>query len=763
MTTIPATLPERVPLPPSPITAGAPAMPRTITPADIMGMLKQRLVTIIALSLLFGGMGIGLFLLAWFKFPKYSAESLIECISNVPKLGMQVQESQLAADPYTRFVMSQALFIKSFPILSAVLKDSEVRSTHWFQSLDPGEQIDALEKALGCEPVRDTSYILVNMSTRHKDDPHKIVNTVVKVYLTEIREQSANVFRQELTEYKRELADLKDQVAKKNEDIKAFKANIPPGETSTDRATLGQGVTLRQLEEAMLEVSRLELETLQLESLQRIYTNPSDQPVTPEDRMQVEQDPRVAMLDQQVFALEQEMNILLTKFGENHREYQQLKTRRDEALAQLEAVRATRLRRNLELKRQQIETAYYNSQSALLEAKEKLQEIQARQSDLERKLGDYATMISDIELLTETQVRLEDYIREIDRIVRERDAVRVRSAVQASPPRKRSFPSLLLLPAIVILAFGAAVGLALGLELLDTSVKTPQDITRHLNLALLGSIPDTDDEEVDIKHPESAVRSVPHALITEAFRTVRSSLQFSAPADRMRSLLITSPKPEDGRTTIAANLAASLAIAGRRVLLVDANLRRPALHRIYPQIGATGLTNILIGEARFADCVHKTDLANLDVIGSGPVPPNPAELLGGELCSKFIAEVQAVYDHVLFDSSPVLLASDATVLATRVDGTILVYRAKDNSRGVANRARSLLEHVGAHIFGAVLNAAQVRRGGYFREQLRTFYEYQPEEEGARKALPPANGVTTAQRDENGNDDDDADGDKRRVS
>lgn len=737
MTSIPTTITERVPLPAAAPAGPPPAagMSKTLTPADIVGMLKQRLVWIIVLSFLFGSMGVGLFLLAYFKFPTYKAEGLIECISNQPKPSFVLGEVQMQQDPYTRFVMSQALFIKSFPILSEVLKDNEVRNTKWFQKIPQGEHLSELERTLACDPIRDTNYVQVRMSTRDRGDPHKIVNTVMSVYLTQIKEQASSQFRQELQEYKRELNTVKDQIIKKNDEIKIFRTSLPPGEAA-DRNRLGQGVLVRQLEEDQKTVGQLELQTAELESLKDIYANPAGMAVTPEDRQQVEQDPRVAQLDQQVFALEQEMNIVLARFGKNHREYQDLMTRRDEALAQLENVRQARLQELLDLKRNQIETTYYNSQHALMKAKERLQMTQAQQADLERKLGDYTMLWSELDLLTETQTRLEEYIREIDRIVTERDAVRVRAAVQASPPRERSFPSLLLLPAVLVLAFAAAVGLSVGLELLDTSVKTPQDVTRHLSLPLLGSVPDINDEEVEIEHPESAVRSAPHAMITEAFRTIRGNLQFSAPPERMRALLVTSPKPEDGRTTVAANLAASLAIGGRRVLLVDANLRRPALHRVYPQIGAEGLTNVLIGESTFAASVHKTDLANLDVVGSGPIPPNPAELLNSENFSRFLADAIAAYDQVIFDSPPVLLASDASVIASQVDGSILVYRAKDNSRGVALRARTLLEHVGAHLFGAVLNAAQVRRGGYFREQLRTFYEYSGEdEERGTRALP----------------------------
>ena len=229
-----------------------------------------------------------------------------------------------------------------------------------------------------------------------------------------------------------------------------------------------------------------------------------------------------------------------------------------------------------------------------------------------------------------------------------------------------------------------------------------------------------------IERVESALLDVPGSMVAEAFRRIRTNLQFAAPAERQRSILITSPQPDDGKTTVACNLAVAVAQGGRRVLLVDANCRRPGLHKVFKNVGPKGLSNILVGEGSLASYVTRTDIPLLEVLSAGPIPPNPAELLGSEQCRTFLEEATAGYDQVIIDSTPVLLASDALVLATAVDGVILVIRAKANSRGVARRACTLLTDVSAKMFGAVLNAAQAARGGYFREQLRTYYDYQAE-------------------------------------
>lgn len=178
---------------------------------------------------------------------------------------------------------------------------------------------------------------------------------------------------------------------------------------------------------------------------------------------------------------------------------------------------------------------------------------------------------------------------------------------------------------------------------------------------------------------------------------------------------------------VAVNLAASLAQSGRRVLLIDANFHRPALRNIFPQARKEGLSNALIGQSNLDDLVSGTELPNVDVLTTGPIPPNPTELLAGSYFHKLLADAAGRYDQVILDGPPVLLMSDALVMTGAVDGVILVCRAKKTSRGVFQRARDQIERVNGRIFGTILNAARISRGGYFREQIRTFYDYQPEE------------------------------------
>ena len=756
VTTVPATIREQIALPAQRGDGGGGV---SLTAGDFAAILKHRLVMIVVLWLLFSAIGVGLFFLVYFKYPTYRASALIACISDLPIRAGEFAPDMMTEDRHERFIASQALDAVSAQVLSAVLQTPEVRSTEWFKNADKTKLRLELEDDLSSAPVRNTNYFRISVGCRALKDPAVIVNQVVTTYLEKQRSRAAETYRRELVGYQSEQERYASLIRDKLRSIQDFGATLEPGEKD-NRSQHGPMVV--EIMERQRQVADLELQTLELESFVRIYTDPSGPGVTVEDSQAVESDPRVISLDNQQNYLEQERDVALRDLGPEHRAVKAIQLRLETVQRQATQVRETVLREVLEFKAEQVQSAFLNSQHALLIAREKLTEARAKQADLENKLAEHETLKDELEMLKQTKEHLDENTREVQRVVREQNAVRIEIAQKAVQPLERSSPRLLLLPACVMLALALAIGFAVGLEMLDTSVRTPQDIVRHLSLPLLGTVPDVDDEEVDIEQVETAVRAAPHSMVAEAFRTIRTNLQFSAPVDRQRTLLITSPRPEDGKTAIACNLAASIALAGRRVLLVDANLRRPAIHRIYPDIGAEGLSNFLVGGADLDGLIRKTDVANVDVIGSGPMPPNPAELLNGALAGEFLKNALSRYDQVIIDTPPVLLASDASVLASRVDGVILVCRAKDNSRGQALRSLSLLDRVNASVFGGILNCAQVRRGGYFREQLRTFYEYQ-EEEGApagERGLPSEAPKEITATQESDRDNDEAETDDR---
>jgi non-specific protein-tyrosine kinase len=197
----------------------------------------------------------------------------------------------------------------------------------------------------------------------------------------------------------------------------------------------------------------------------------------------------------------------------------------------------------------------------------------------------------------------------------------------------------------------------------------------------------------------------PRSPEAEAYRTLRTNIQFSVLDKQLRTLLVTSAGPDEGKTTTAANLAITLAQTGRSVLLVDADLRRPGQHELFHLGNEIGLTTLVLGGA-LADTAQATDVEHLRVVTSGPVPPNPAELLDSQSMERVVQELAAQADYVVFDTPPVGAVTDAAVLASRVDGVVLVVSRGKTNKDQAKRAKALLERTKANVLGVVINNAR---------------------------------------------------------
>lgn len=210
----------------------------------------------------------------------------------------------------------------------------------------------------------------------------------------------------------------------------------------------------------------------------------------------------------------------------------------------------------------------------------------------------------------------------------------------------------------------------------------------------------------------------PRSPVSEAYRTVRTNLQFAASDDSVRLILITSAGPEEGKSTTLANLAVTLAQAGKRVLIVDADLRKPIQHKIFEVGNSRGLTNVLAGRAQVSEVIEKSDVPNLWVLTSGPIPPNPSELLNSEGARSLWTPLLDSYDYVLLDSPPAVTVTDAAILSTQVHGVLLVVRSATTRHEMLREVRGLLAKGGARILGAVLNGVQ-----YNGDDYRYYYYY----------------------------------------
>src|SRR5690625_1202165 len=195
----------------------------------------------------------------------------------------------------------------------------------------------------------------------------------------------------------------------------------------------------------------------------------------------------------------------------------------------------------------------------------------------------------------------------------------------------------------------------------------------------------------------------PKSPITEQYRTVRTNLQFAAIDEELRSMIVTSSGPGEGKSITTANLAVVYAQQGKKVLLVDADMRKPTVHYTFRFDNLRGLCNYLVGETSLTEAISPTDVENLSVVGCGPIPPNPSELLASRKIAQFIEEASMAYDIILFDTPPVLAVADAQILANICDGSMIVVRSKHTEYEAANKATDRLKSAKAKLLGAVLN------------------------------------------------------------
>jgi len=354
---------------------------------------------------------------------------------------------------------------------------------------------------------------------------------------------------------------------------------------------------------------------------------------------------------------------------------------------------------------------------------------QAELSQLRIKLQQYQTtyqaLLGSLEQLRLTEVQTTDNV------------------VIASPARPPEHPvrPRTLLNTLLAAIVGAmiALGVAFLIEYLDDTIKTPDDVRETLGLATLGAITRITSE----KHSDKLITAFESkSPVAEAYRVLRTNIQFSSVDKPLRALLITSPNPTEGKSTTAANLAVVMAQAGHRVIVVDTDLRRPIMHRLFRLPNNVGLTTALLPNPPQVDgLLQATAVENLAVLTSGQLPPNPSELLGSERMRQLIEHLKSQADMIIFDSPPALAVADAAVLGSQVDGVVLVVDSGSTRRDLALRAVETLQKVGANLLGVALNRLTPRSGGYYYYYYYYYYSgegYSEDGRQHRRSRKPSN-------------------------
>ncbi|MBD3225530.1 MAG: polysaccharide biosynthesis tyrosine autokinase [Caldithrix sp.] len=309
-------------------------------------------------------------------------------------------------------------------------------------------------------------------------------------------------------------------------------------------------------------------------------------------------------------------------------------------------------------------------------------------------------------------------------------------AIEPNAPVKPNKRLNLMLGALIGLGLG--VGITFLMEYMDTTIRRVEELER-IGFNILANIPVIEEDKLEKKVEKqmstafsNEARKVESRLIThfdpkspvsEAYRTLRTNLQFSKIDRRLQNILITSSGPKEGKSTTAANLAIAMAQAGQKVILLDADLRRPIIHFIFGHDKEIGLTNYLMDTVSLDEIMLDTFDDNLKIITSGVLPPNPSELLGSAKMENLLEKLKTMYDIIVVDSPPVIAVTDAAILSAKVDGTLMVVSFGQTNNDALKRAHGLLDNVGGNLLGAVFNGVRVESGYGSKSYYYYYYQY----------------------------------------
>ncbi len=302
------------------------------------------------------------------------------------------------------------------------------------------------------------------------------------------------------------------------------------------------------------------------------------------------------------------------------------------------------------------------------------------------------------------------------RLMESQTTSNILSLEPAEPPTKPIAPEIMQNTMLAAVVGGMlAVGLIFLIEALDDTLRSPEEIAR-LGLPVLGVIAHN-----GVENSLPIAISQPRAPVSEAYRSLRTNIQYASIDKAVRTLMVTSPMPEDGKSTVSINLAAVVAQSSRSVAVIDADFRRPKQHRLMRLRNRRGFSDLFLQtDVHLNGCLQVTEASNLMVMTTGPLPPNPSELLSSDKLSEVIHRVQERADMIVIDTPPVLVVTDACVLAPRVDGVVLVVRPGKTKMTLLRETIRQLQHVNGKLLGVVLNDVDLKRSGYY---FRGYYHY----------------------------------------
>jgi capsular exopolysaccharide synthesis family protein len=633
--------------------------------------------------------------------PVYRAFATVEITPQARKVSPVAEVAEMGTANYgwfaeERYFNTQYEIIKSRDVAQRVFDRLDLYNHPTFKkSNDP---IGVLTKMLQVEPVKDTGIVEISLEGTNPEEVSAWVNATAEAYVQRNLDQAVQATSQAVSSLLREIAPLKEKLEDTQSKTFDFaeKANLYVPENQ-------EKITNDRLSSLQAQLTDTQVKRAGLESLLGQIDAVTKVGSPYESITQIGSDPVIVDLYREKVQLEREYEKLLVTYKERHIRVLEKQSEIDK-INQKIASEANRI------------IASLRSQLALLrdqEAKYSQAIGQTKEESLQvnRKASTYQLVQGEA---TETK-RIYDLIRarlqEVDlssSLLNNNLRILDRASTPKVPVKPRS---LLNLGIGFLLGLFLGVGTVFFLDYMDNTVRTSEDVEQFLKLNLLAIVPKQGDEEG-------------HAL-KEAYQTLRTSLLFSKKMRSSNAILITSAGPQEGKTTTIVNVARTLANAGERVVVVDCDLRRPAVHQRLNLGRDRGVTNYILAPDGddWRNYARATDLPTLFAITSGPLPPNPADVFGHQRFQNLIKDLRQNFDWVFVDSPPVVSLADAMILASLVDMVAFVIKHNENDRELIRRCINNVRRVNPNVIGAVLNSVDLERSHYKDYYYVGYYYY----------------------------------------
>ncbi|MBN2467642.1 MAG: polysaccharide biosynthesis tyrosine autokinase [Deltaproteobacteria bacterium] len=570
--------------------------------------------------------------------------------------------------------------------------------------------IAAYAAQLEVDPIRNSRLVKVSFEGKDPSVVANIVNTHARLYIESNLERKFAAAQEAVTWLNKRIDDEKKNLEKVETAIQAFREK--EGLASIDFEER-QGIIVQSLNDLNAALTQAKTEKIEKKNTYSEIQRLSNTPELVESMPAVVSNALIQGLKAQYVALTGEYHKLSEKYGPEHPTMVRLSSE----------IREVKKKIAQEVKKiaQSIETEYRVATAKEKSIMEAMEEMNSEALALNRKQIKYNAFKREVETSRSLYESLLKRVKEAgltEGLEVTNIAVVDPARIPNAPVKPRKAMNILL---SVVVGLTLGVGLAFFLEYLDNTVKSPEEVERYLNIPLLGVIGRFTNDSITEGSDELIALNDPKSTVSEAFRTIRTNILFASPDIEKKVILVTSAFPAEGKTVAACNLAVSFSQMGKKVLLVDADLRRPRLHTVFNLGRPRGLSDFLIGKE--TSIHHAAEVAGLHIMVSGTSPPNPAELLGSRKMEDFIAKAKEKFDVIVVDSPPLLSVTDATELTTFTDGVVLVVKAFSTPRPAIQRGIKHLAGVDAKTFGCILNDVDFEKEGYYYSYYKDYYHY----------------------------------------